>query len=109
MLARGKDSIYVSERVASKLQCWGASPCKGPADASGVFGRVSCWADGPFVMTRSSYATMINRKHLFGWLCRRRRDDAAHLPKLGLINVGRFHRHRQRAGLDAEVASHASL
>src|SRR5712691_3087516 len=40
-------------------------------------------------------------------LCRR--DDAPHQVKLGLINVGRLYRHRQRADPDAKVAGHASL
>ena len=43
------------------------------------------------------------------WLTLRRRDDASHQVKLALINVGRLHRHRQRAHPDAKFAGHTGL
>src|ERR1700736_651438 len=48
-------------------------------------------------------------KPRFGWITLCRREDAPHQAKFGLIDVGRLHRHRQRADPDAEVTSHASL
>src|ERR1700704_817165 len=60
-------------------------------------------------MVRPGDAFCVQKRAGFGWLTLCRRDDSPHQVKLGLINVGRLHRHRQRADLGVKVISRASL
>src|SRR5207249_4648738 len=76
---------------------------------------VSAAAPPPTMKKKSCQAekSVIGREHISATIsvCASRRggDDASHQPELGLINVGRLHRHSQGAHTDAEIIGYASL